>query len=1223
MIEKLHSTLIHTLAQVYREMDRQGDEVNRAKLLDLMQKTHKHECMIAFCGHFSAGKSTMLNELLGEDILPTSPIPTSANVVKIEAGDDRVTLLLSSGESHTYAGNYTKEELKELCKNGEEVIAVHVYTSKSPLPEGVVFLDTPGIDSTDDAHRIATESALHLADVIFYVMDYNHVQSEVNLQFVKELKKRRKKVYLVINQIDKHRDAELAFEQYQQSVQRSFASWEIEVDGIFYTSLRQPHHPFNEFRKLEQFLESLIREREELIQTSALAEAAYLIGEHLTSLRERNRETIEKWLNELNGQLPPQEEIEQTLDSLRQAQQEMHNRLNKIETAYKQEIESILKNAYLMPYDVRELAGLYLETVKSDFKVGFFFSRAKTEKEKERRASAFYEKLKQTVETQIDVHFKQFLIQFLKQHDLYTEAFAENIYSCGALLEPAIISKVVKAGAGLTGNYLLTYAEDLANEIKRLYRQQANAFFASIGQKLEERLMDERERMEEKLRRYEQYLKVTRDIALVNEQLDGYEEHLNDLLHGRKEVHAPAEIEEFLENRKPVQLSKERFTSSLKSNVSRQESEVSDEEKAGSAREAGDLTSRIKRTLNHVEVCENLMGDLQGLQRIRTELMEKRQRAETKQFTVALFGAFSAGKSSFANALIGEQLLPVSPNPTTATINKVCPPTDGHPHGQVVIRFKTRETLFRDLKQVYKLFEQEPASLEEAVQGIHHLSFGSAPAERQKTALPFLQAVQKGFAAFAGLLGEQLILGVDEFADYVANEEKSCFVESVELYYDCPLTRQGVTLVDTPGANSIHARHTEVAFRYIKNADACFFVTYYNHPFSRADREFLLQLGRVKDTFALDKMFFIINAADLASSPEELQAVKQYIKEQLLEYGIRNPRLFAVSSLLALAEKKGEKPDGHSGLRVFEQAFSSFMMKDLMLVSLNSMKSDLHRAVRVLSSIIEAARQGNEEKQRKKEQYEREKARVLQSIHEYDPRSEELALEQEINELLYYVKQRLFFRYHDIFTEIFNPSALREDGGDVKQKLKACVMEMADFMQHDLLQEMRATSLRIEKWLNDKGDTHLQTMADRCKKIDHELPLSLKLNDSFRQLEFKDPFQDLTVQSFKSAIAVFKSTKSFFEKNDKTRMQEEMKKVLEPAVACYLEQEQKRFFGHYQQEWRLMTEQMKEKLKSDCEHYYESIFLACSEKADPAVYEEAAAKIKQKIGEMEKEMEQL
>ena len=66
------------------------------------------------------------------------------------------------------------------------------------------------------------------------------------------------------------------------------------------------------------------------------------------------------------------------------------------------------------------------------------------------------------------------------------------------------------------------------------------------------------------------------------------------------------------------------------------------------------------------------------------------------------------------------------------------------------------------------------------------------------------------------------------------------------MYYDCELTRKGVTLVDTPGADSINARHTGVAFEYIKNSDAILFVTYYNHAFSKADREFLIQLGRVK-----------------------------------------------------------------------------------------------------------------------------------------------------------------------------------------------------------------------------------------------------------------------------------------------------------------------------------------------------------------------------------------
>ena len=74
-------------------------------------------------------------------------------------------------------------------------------------------MDTPGIDSTDDAHRVSTESALHLADVVFYIMDYNHVQSEVNFLFTRELIEANKPMYLIINMIDKHDEKELSFDK--------------------------------------------------------------------------------------------------------------------------------------------------------------------------------------------------------------------------------------------------------------------------------------------------------------------------------------------------------------------------------------------------------------------------------------------------------------------------------------------------------------------------------------------------------------------------------------------------------------------------------------------------------------------------------------------------------------------------------------------------------------------------------------------------------------------------------------------------------------------------------------------------------------------------------------------------------------------------------------------------------------------------------------------------
>src|SRR5699024_3597381 len=121
-------------------------------------------------------------------------------------------------------------------------------------------------------------------------------------------------------------------------------------------------------------------------------------------------------------------------------------------------------------------------------------------------------------------------------------------------------------------------------------------------------------------------------------------------------------------------------------------------------------------------------------------------------------------------------------------------------------------------------------------------------------------------------------------------------------------TRKGITLVDTPGADSVNARHTNVAFDYIKEADAILYVTYFNHAITSADSDFLVQLGRVKEAFELDIMFFIVNAFDLSQSEADLNLLLQYMEDQLLQFGIRHTKIFPVSSKSSLEEKEQNLP---------------------------------------------------------------------------------------------------------------------------------------------------------------------------------------------------------------------------------------------------------------------------------------------------------------------------
>ncbi len=71
--------------------------------------------------------------------------------------------------------------------------------------------DTPGVDSNVASHQSITEQYMYTSNMIFYTVDYNHVQSELNFKFMKHINDVGIPVVFIINQIHKHQDDELSF----------------------------------------------------------------------------------------------------------------------------------------------------------------------------------------------------------------------------------------------------------------------------------------------------------------------------------------------------------------------------------------------------------------------------------------------------------------------------------------------------------------------------------------------------------------------------------------------------------------------------------------------------------------------------------------------------------------------------------------------------------------------------------------------------------------------------------------------------------------------------------------------------------------------------------------------------------------------------------------------------------------------------------------------------
>lgn len=1186
--EEAIQTLKTKIISIYEYLMNQEDFEHAKKIKQLAKKLENREFLIAFCGHFSAGKSTMINQLVGEKLLPSSPIPTSANLVKVKAGEEYAKVFFKNETPRIYLAPYDYELVKNYCKDGDQIEEIEISHSDTGLPEHTVIMDTPGIDSADDAHRIATESAIHLADLILYVMDYNHVQAELNFLFTKELTEAGKEVYLVINQIDKHNDEELSFLEFQNSVEDSFASWGVKPARIFYTSLKHETHPFNEFHDLQGFIREKLSSKDQLLVPSIFQSLKKITQDHIQQrhiLDQENLAPILAILDELS---------DEERSTLSNAAEEAVGNLKTlkdgvagIEKEFDHQIAQILKNAYLMPFPTRELAESYLESCQPEFKIGFLFSKQKTAEEKKVRLDRFQHDILDKTKAQLEWHVREFLLSTLKETGLDEGELLGLAQSYSINVPTSLLTEAVKPGARVSGEYVLHYTEDVANEIKKLARIQLTTFKEEFLKALKERTTKLIGKYEQELKSTDRYVKALTELKKSQQKITLMETKIEELLTSDVVLQEDS-YHLFEQDEEVFEVVRAQPTTSTDSTVTKTSKPEPFEIPISKETEVNSSKDHLIKTVERLSLTSTLIKDIPGFQKLSTELAEKAERLANKGFTVALFGAFSAGKSSFANALMGEKVLPVSPNPTTAAINKIKPVTENHPHGTVLVKFKDASAMLEDVNRSLKVFEHQVADLEGASKQIDQimLQTGQEGGVLEKTHYAFLQAFMKGHASYGNLLGTVLETDVTEFSEFVAKEEKSCYVEWIELYYDCELTRKGITLVDTPGADSINARHTGVAFDYIKNSDACFFVTYYNHAFSKADREFLIQLGRVKESFQMDKMFFIINAIDLAESEEEKESVIDYVEDQLSKYGIRNPHLYPVSSLLALKEKTDANQQLDSGLNKFEQAFYRFITNELTEMAISSAEKEVTRVHDLITNLIQSSREDQSVKEKKREDIRYQQALIQELFTNQTVGTLQNRLHQEADELVYYIKKRVFLRFGDFFRESFNPSSLRDDGRNLKKVLQGALDEFLESLGFDFAQEMRATTVRIERFTEKQMSDFQSSLIRNLQEINSDLSFSPFEMEHKETIEFPNAFKNVNKQIFTKAMSYFKNPKSFFEKNEKKQMSDELYQVLDKPAEEYLAEEAKRLNSHYSDEITKEFDRLLEEMNAQVNDFY-------------------------------------
>jgi small GTP-binding protein len=110
-----------------------------------------------------------------------------------------------------------------------------------------------------------------------------------------------------------------------------------------------------------------------------------------------------------------------------------------------------------------------------------------------------------------------------------------------------------------------------------------------------------------------------------------------------------------------------------------------------------------------------------------------------------------------------------------------------------------------------------------------------------------------------------------------------------------------ISIVDTPGTNAIIREHEEITSRFIPRSDLILFVTSADRPFTESERQFLKTIRRWKK-----KVVLAVNKIDILETPQELDEIQEFVRENVSKLLDISPRVFPVSAQQALRAKQGK-----------------------------------------------------------------------------------------------------------------------------------------------------------------------------------------------------------------------------------------------------------------------------------------------------------------------------
>ncbi|MBE3584327.1 MAG: dynamin family protein [Limnochordaceae bacterium] len=197
---------LQRLNQIVSGMQLQGGDRVISVVNAAIERLEQNRFNLAVCGIVKRGKSTFINSLLGEEVLPAGIVPVTSVVTYIRYGEQKAALVRfadSREESITF------EEINQYCSerlnpgNEKQVESLTITYPSKYLTDGVVIADTPGVGSIHQNHTEFVYDFLPRADAIIFVLTVDPPIDRSELLFLKDVVAQPRKLMFVQTKVDR------------------------------------------------------------------------------------------------------------------------------------------------------------------------------------------------------------------------------------------------------------------------------------------------------------------------------------------------------------------------------------------------------------------------------------------------------------------------------------------------------------------------------------------------------------------------------------------------------------------------------------------------------------------------------------------------------------------------------------------------------------------------------------------------------------------------------------------------------------------------------------------------------------------------------------------------------------------------------------------------------------------------------------------------------------